>query len=70
MGHSGPWYLTDPHSAMGEAAQRALRKAFNRDAALIREGGSIPIVSQFRGNSRHRNVAHGTRTARLPRALA
>jgi acetylornithine deacetylase/succinyl-diaminopimelate desuccinylase-like protein len=47
-GHSGPWYLTDPHSAMGEAAQRALRKAFSRDAALIREGGSIPIVSQFR----------------------
>ncbi len=48
-GHSGPWYLTDPHSAIGEAAQRALRKAFNHDPALIREGGSIPIVSQFRG---------------------
>jgi acetylornithine deacetylase/succinyl-diaminopimelate desuccinylase-like protein len=48
-GHSGPWYLTDPRSAFGEAAQRALRKAFNRDPALIREGGSIPIVSQFRG---------------------
>src|SRR5213596_3467653 len=48
-GHSGPWYLTDPHSALGEAAQRALRKAFDRDVALIREGGSIPIVSQFRG---------------------
>src|SRR5881296_3210152 len=48
-GHSGPWYLTDPHSPLGEAAQRALRKAFNRDVALIREGGSIPIVSQFRG---------------------
>jgi acetylornithine deacetylase/succinyl-diaminopimelate desuccinylase-like protein len=47
-GHSGPWYLTDPRSVMGEAAQRALRKAFNRDAALIREGGSIPIVSEFR----------------------
>src|SRR5438128_658820 len=47
-GHSGPWYLTDPQSAFGEAAQRALRKAFNRDVALIREGGSIPIVSQFR----------------------
>src|SRR5262249_31485579 len=47
-GHTGPWYLTDPHSVMGEAAQRALRKAFNRDAALIREGGSIPIVSEFR----------------------
>ena len=48
-GHSGPWYLADPRSALGEAAQRALRKAFNRDPALIREGGSIPIVSQFRG---------------------
>ncbi|HZR05185.1 MAG TPA: dipeptidase [Candidatus Udaeobacter sp.] len=48
-GHSGPWYLTDPHSPIGEAAQRALREAFNRDPALIREGGSIPIVSQFRG---------------------
>jgi acetylornithine deacetylase/succinyl-diaminopimelate desuccinylase-like protein len=47
-GHSGPWYLTDPHSAIGEAAQRALRKAFNAEVALIREGGSIPIVSQFR----------------------
>jgi len=47
-GHSGPWYLTDPHSPIGEAAQRALRKAFNADVALIREGGSIPIVSEFR----------------------
>jgi acetylornithine deacetylase/succinyl-diaminopimelate desuccinylase-like protein len=48
-GHSGPWYLADPRSALGEAAQRALHKAFNHDPALIREGGSIPIVSQFRG---------------------
>jgi acetylornithine deacetylase/succinyl-diaminopimelate desuccinylase-like protein len=47
-GHSGPWYLTDPHSSLGEAAQRALREAFDGDPALIREGGSIPIVSQFR----------------------
>jgi acetylornithine deacetylase/succinyl-diaminopimelate desuccinylase-like protein len=47
-GHSGPWYLTDPHSNFGKAAQRALKKAFNKDAALIREGGSIPIVSDFR----------------------
>ena len=47
-GHHGPWYLTDPHSKFGEAAQRALKKAFNKDAALIREGGSIPIVSDFR----------------------
>jgi acetylornithine deacetylase/succinyl-diaminopimelate desuccinylase-like protein len=48
QGHSGPWYLTDPHSAVGKAAQRALHEAFGKDAALIREGGSIPIVSQFR----------------------
>jgi acetylornithine deacetylase/succinyl-diaminopimelate desuccinylase-like protein len=47
-GHSGPWYLTNPRSSVGEAAQRALRKAFNKDVAVIREGGSIPIVSQFR----------------------
>jgi acetylornithine deacetylase/succinyl-diaminopimelate desuccinylase-like protein len=47
-GHSGPWYITDPRSPMGQAAQRALREAFNREVALIREGGSIPIVSQFR----------------------
>ena len=47
-GHHGPWYLTDPHSKFGKAAQRALKKAFKKDAALIREGGSIPIVSDFR----------------------
>ncbi len=47
-GHSGPWYLTDPHSSFGQAAQRALKEAFQKEVALIREGGSIPIVSQFR----------------------
>jgi len=47
-GHSGPWYLTDPHSKYGQAAQKALKHAFNRDPVLIREGGSIPIVSDFR----------------------
>jgi acetylornithine deacetylase/succinyl-diaminopimelate desuccinylase-like protein len=47
-GHSGPWYLTDPNSKFGKRAQTALKKAFNKDVALIREGGSIPIVSDFR----------------------
>src|SRR6195256_5779292 len=47
-GHHGPWYLTDPNAKFGKAAQRALKKAFNKDAVLIREGGSIPIVSEFR----------------------
>jgi acetylornithine deacetylase/succinyl-diaminopimelate desuccinylase-like protein len=40
--------LTDPHSEFGKAAQSALKKAFKKDVALIREGGSIPIVSDFR----------------------
>jgi acetylornithine deacetylase/succinyl-diaminopimelate desuccinylase-like protein len=47
-GHSGPWYKTDPKSALGEAAVRALRDAFGKEPAVIREGGSIPIVSEFR----------------------
>lgn len=47
-GHSGPWYLTDAKSKFMKAAQSALKKAFNKDVALIREGGSIPIVSDFR----------------------
>jgi len=47
-GHAGPWYLTDPSSNYGKAAQRALKEAFEREPVLIREGGSIPIVSDFR----------------------
>jgi acetylornithine deacetylase/succinyl-diaminopimelate desuccinylase-like protein len=48
-GHSGDPYLTDPHSAYGKAAQRALATAFpGQPLALIREGGSIPIVNTFR----------------------
>lgn len=48
-GHFGDPYLTDPHSTFGKAAQRALANAFpGRPLALIREGGSIPIVNTFR----------------------
>lgn len=47
-GQTGPWYLTDPHSPQGEAAQRSLREVFGGEVALIRVGGSIPIVSAFR----------------------
>lgn len=48
-GHTGAPYLTDPHSADGKAAQRALAAAFpGQPLALIREGGSIPIVNTFR----------------------
>ena len=38
----------DPQSGYGLAAQRALRNTFDSDPALIREGGSIPIVQSFK----------------------
>ncbi len=48
-GHAGEPYVTDPNSADGQAAQRALRRAFpGKEIALIREGGSIPIVNTFK----------------------
>ena len=47
-GHSGDWYLVDPHSKDGDAAQRALEETFGSKPALIREGGSIPIVQTFK----------------------
>ncbi len=49
-GHSGMPYVMDPHSTDGQAAQRALKVAFgdNHPVALIREGGSIPIVQAFK----------------------
>src|SRR6266576_2194005 len=34
-GHSGPWYLTDPNSKYGKAAQAALKHALDRDPVLI-----------------------------------
>ena len=49
FGHAGSPYACDPHSAHCEAAQRALRQTFpGAEPALIREGGSIPIVTTFR----------------------
>lgn len=47
-GHVGMPYLMDPHSQAGAAAQRALTATFGGDIALIREGGSIPIVQAFK----------------------
>ena len=48
-GHAASPYVTDPNSPGGLAAQRALRTAFpGKDIALIREGGSIPIVNTFK----------------------
>lgn len=48
IGHHGKPYKVDPHSEFGQAAQRALAKTFGKEPALIREGGSIPIVQSFK----------------------
>jgi len=49
IGHSGAPYAMDPNSKFGVAARQALDKTFHQPVALIREGGSIPIVQSFRG---------------------
>jgi len=47
-GHYGQPYHTDPHSVHGKAAQAALNETFGADPVLIREGGSIPIMQDFK----------------------
>ena len=47
-GHVGPAYVMDPHSPHGQAAQAALRRTFNDEPRLIREGGSIPIIQSIK----------------------
>ncbi len=41
-----PW-ITDPDHPMLEAARRALKRAWTRPPVMVREGGSIPIMSVF-----------------------
>lgn len=45
--HGGDPFLCDPMSPDGIAAQRAMAKVWQREVALIRAGGSIPIVQTF-----------------------
>jgi len=48
-GHCGEPYLVDPNAGFGAAAQKALAKLFpGKKPALIREGGTIPIVAEFK----------------------
>lgn len=48
-GHSGNPYLVDPNAGFGLAAQKALGRLFpGKKPALIREGGTIPIVADFK----------------------
>jgi len=47
-GHGGAPYLVSPASPKAQAALRALRNAFGHEPILMREGGSIPIVNDFK----------------------
>jgi len=47
-GHGAEAYLVSPKSGDAQSALRALRRAFDREPVLLREGGSIPIVNQFK----------------------
>jgi acetylornithine deacetylase/succinyl-diaminopimelate desuccinylase-like protein len=47
-GHGGEPYLVSPTSPHAQAALRALKAAFGYEPVLVREGGSIPIVNQFK----------------------
>ena len=47
-GHGGEPYLVSPTSRHAQAALRALRTAFEAEPVLVREGGSIPIVTSFK----------------------
>ena len=47
-GHGGEPYLVSPTSPLAQAALRTLQEAFGHEPILIREGGSIPIVTQFK----------------------
>ena len=47
-GHGGEPYLVSPTSPLARAGLRALKEAFGHEPILIREGGSIPIVTEFK----------------------
>jgi acetylornithine deacetylase/succinyl-diaminopimelate desuccinylase-like protein len=47
-GHGADPYLVSPTGTHAQAALRALRSAFGNEPVLLREGGSIPIVNDFK----------------------
>ena len=51
-GHGGEPYIVSPTSTHAQAAMRALKTAFGREPILMREGGSIPIVNDFKKHLR------------------
>jgi acetylornithine deacetylase/succinyl-diaminopimelate desuccinylase-like protein len=47
-GHGAEPYVVSPESVLAKAAMKALRDAFGAEPVLLREGGSIPIVNEFK----------------------
>ena len=47
-GHGAEAYHVSPEGPAAQAALRALKLAFGREPMVMREGGSIPIVNQFK----------------------
>jgi acetylornithine deacetylase/succinyl-diaminopimelate desuccinylase-like protein len=47
-GHGAVPYVVSPKSPQAQAALRALKAAFHCEPVLVREGGSIPIVNEFK----------------------
>lgn len=45
--HGGKPFITDPRHPMLEAAKRALARAWTKPPVMIREGGSIPVMTTF-----------------------
>ena len=47
-GHGGDPYIVSPTSPMAQASLRALKRGFDAEPIVMREGGSIPIVNDFK----------------------
>jgi len=47
-GHGAEAYIVSPESPLARAALTALRDSFKQEPVLMREGGSIPIVNDFK----------------------
>ena len=48
IGHGAEAYHVSPTGPLAQASLRALRQAFGAEPILMREGGSIPIVNEFK----------------------
>jgi len=47
-GHGADPYLVPPDGPAAQAALAALREAFGHEPVILREGGSIPIITEFK----------------------